>query len=782
MTPTGFDVHLTFLSDWHVGTGAGRVGAIDACVHRDHDHLPFVPAKTLTGVWRDACETVAHVLDGGPQGSWSTWVTTLFGAHENDRHSPAMLAIGPARLPDDVAAALHAHQALREALFARRPGLAIDPATGTAREHFLRLEERAATGLTLTARVEALRLRPGVPLPDEAEFLLRAGARLVDALGGKRSRGAGRVLLHVGPPPSAAQGQDHPDPRLLQLLDQQAMLNSPGKPPTLYQPTTDLAWGRTDQRRQIAHRITLRVRTPVVVPDRLRGNLLTTHDRILGTGLLPAILERIPERLDLNDIRVTDAVPAFLVNGRYVPAHPAPLVWHRPDKGEGPVMLNIARRAASPSKKAKPTRDRIVRLDDGRWTTLRPGITDRTHAVIDDEKRRPVESAGGGLFTFEGIPAGTTLVTDVVLPDGVDPGLATRDRLRLGRSRKDDFGQVEVLSVEVMPEPAPGPDTASGGVLTVWCLSDVLLRSPSLAPDPTPEGLAAALGAALGTTLAVVRAPEGDDRRPTLAAAARREGFAVRWGRPRPSQVALAAGSVVTLAVTGPPVSAQALARVEHQGVGARLAEGFGQVRFNLPDLDQPYLHLVTDPPPGDDNARENASAAIPAMLHGVLHAAWRTVIRRKVEELAAGRDLLDLLLPEAPPPWTGPRTSRPTASQLGQLRAQLERDPEQVRAWFAGLRASTNRSRSWSDHAIDAAECLLLGQVPQQRRKVAAKVAGVWEHLGLQTPQELRAAGLPPESDDLHRELVAEARTHLLVAMHRQLRVSPAPTPEATR
>ena len=31
--------------------------------YRDADGLPFVPAKTLRGIWRDACERVAYGLD-----------------------------------------------------------------------------------------------------------------------------------------------------------------------------------------------------------------------------------------------------------------------------------------------------------------------------------------------------------------------------------------------------------------------------------------------------------------------------------------------------------------------------------------------------------------------------------------------------------------------------------------------------------------------------------------------------------------------------------------------
>jgi CRISPR/Cas system CMR subunit Cmr4 (Cas7 group RAMP superfamily) len=58
-----FTLRLEMLSDWHVGAGFGRPGNIDSLVQRDADDLPFVPAKTLTGIWRDALERLAYALD-----------------------------------------------------------------------------------------------------------------------------------------------------------------------------------------------------------------------------------------------------------------------------------------------------------------------------------------------------------------------------------------------------------------------------------------------------------------------------------------------------------------------------------------------------------------------------------------------------------------------------------------------------------------------------------------------------------------------------------------------
>ena len=55
-------LRLEFLSDWHVGSGTGRPGNVDRLVTRDASGLPYVPAKTLTGIWRDAC--VERIWEG----------------------------------------------------------------------------------------------------------------------------------------------------------------------------------------------------------------------------------------------------------------------------------------------------------------------------------------------------------------------------------------------------------------------------------------------------------------------------------------------------------------------------------------------------------------------------------------------------------------------------------------------------------------------------------------------------------------------------------------------
>src|SRR5919109_2985460 len=157
-----YQLTLTFSSDWHVGLGAGRHGEADRLVIRDADELPFVPAKTLTGIWRDGCERVAWGLDHGRRGIWSQWVDALFGTQpaeearqEHHDHLPqaAHLSVRPACFPELLRALLHRreYRLYQEAVTFIKPGVKIDEHTGQAKEEHLRFEEVVRGGCSLTA-------------------------------------------------------------------------------------------------------------------------------------------------------------------------------------------------------------------------------------------------------------------------------------------------------------------------------------------------------------------------------------------------------------------------------------------------------------------------------------------------------------------------------------------------------------------------------------------------------------------------------------------------------
>jgi CRISPR-associated protein Csx10 len=787
--PARFTITLRFLSDWHVGTGQGRLGSVDAEVRRDGDGLPFVPAKTLVGVLRDACETVADVLDHDARtpGAWSQWVTWLFGsqparagdptAADGRPPAPAALRVTPARAPEELRAAVRGRPALAQAAVVLRPGVAVCELTGTVKDGLLRLEERAIRGSELRADVSIgveSDGSAGDPVPVPAEILLRAGARMVESVGGKRNRGSGRVavLLPDVTQDLADHRADPADARLAALLADTAVLDDPEGPPSRPSTQDGRSPARLSSDGWRTRRVVLEVLTPVVAADGVHGNVISSRDAIPGTAMLGALLSRVERAggVGLGDVRVGDAVPAVghaVALAGAVPAWPAPLVWARSDKGTGEEVFNDAVAAAPPEARAKPMRGRVAPTGE-RWASVTTGFAISTHAVIDDQARRPTKT-GGGVFTYLGIAPGTRLVTDVVLPRDAQLRLESGDLLRFGRSRKDDFGMVKVCEVIDVPgktQPAAGKTQPAAGrlvdVLRVWCLSDVLLRDDRLAPDPSPGALAATLTEALragtGDPLALTVVSPDDDRlptgpRPTAVAVDRREGFGVAWARPRGSQVGLKGGSVVTLRVTGGRPGPDALARLELLGVGERTAEGFGRVRFDPPALTEAQPELAgrepADRTTGPPDTRDAWSKDAP---HPFEVNAWRQAIRDRAAAKA--------LKPGEVIPGIG--KDKPGKAQLGALRAQLERlalpgGEGLVEHWLKSTAAVNGRQKKWGKRALSDLTDLFTDHDV------------VWQRLGLGGDQAHLVLA-PGREDRLRKRLKIEAVTVLLTEVLRQV------------
>lgn len=68
---------LTFLSDWHVGSGLSGGAEADAIVLKDKNNLPYIPGKTIKGLVRDA---IADMKDAG---QINIELESIFGSEGN---------------------------------------------------------------------------------------------------------------------------------------------------------------------------------------------------------------------------------------------------------------------------------------------------------------------------------------------------------------------------------------------------------------------------------------------------------------------------------------------------------------------------------------------------------------------------------------------------------------------------------------------------------------------------------------------------------------------------
>jgi len=619
LLPRSFTVRLDMLSDWHVGSGTGRPGSVDRLIARDSNGLPYIPAKTLTGIWRDALERLTTALDDGEaEGQWAAWTDVLFGSQpalargaHTEAPRPAALEISPAQLLEGLRMRLVGQErtVLRQALTFVKPGVAIDSQRGQARPEYLRFEEMARIGTVLEAACIL-----GLPEHNDqqaaASALLLASAQLIEHLGGKRRRGAGRCRLAIlGHQASEALQwlQSHAQPPALPAKAQRQLAGSGGPATAAIQPSTTGAW--------LAIPISLHVQTPLAVAARTLGNVTETLDYVPGTLLLPHVT-RVLRDLGYGDCQAAVAAGMLQILPATLDLHgvrglPVPQVLFQHKMGGGfdhpGTIVNRLLEALPDQAQTKGLRVGYI----GAWGDHQLPPYDRvpqvllTHNTVEDEVQRPTSDVGG-VYSREAIASGVLLRTELRLPPSVDKALQEHhptwwEQLngpcRLGLSRKDDYGLVQ-LTVQGPPRPPQSLastlllDLERTQRLTVWHLSDVLLRDYALRPAVASDCLRDALEARLNVKLKAVE-PAAQYLRELLQVH-RIESWHTRWGQPRPSLVAIAAGSCALFDIDEPLDQAQRsevearLREIEATGIGERRGEGYGQLCFNATLLTSP--------------------------------------------------------------------------------------------------------------------------------------------------------------------------------------------------
>jgi Uncharacterized protein predicted to be involved in DNA repair (RAMP superfamily) len=772
--PESFRATLSMESDWHVGVGAGRPGDVDRLVARDADNLPYVPAKTLTGIWRDAMEKLAFALDEGKdEGKWAKWVDVIFGSQpalstgiQTLPPRPASLMIGPARLSQPLRALFAGDNSklFRSALTFIKPGVSIDPLSGQAQPNHLRFEEMTRAGTKLYADC-AITLGDTKDHRATVTALLVASAKLIERLGGKRRRGAGRCVLQI----------ENVDEEL--ALKWLRDTNTPPEPPRFFYKNNSLEdvpqaelnqSGPTDD--WVSIPITLKLQAPISIAARTIGNVTETLDYVPGTYLLPhvtRVLEKDFKEADM-DFRAAvvagevQVLPATIdVNGAR--GLPIPYVLsHRkvdggfsrkrtilnrflesqcdlPHDGDPPQIKDfrkgyIGKHSFSADYEEPPDPKSIGgRLPHSK--TVSKILT--THSIVQDEAQRPSEEVVG-VYSREAIDASTVLRTELRLCSHIADRLSKRRArwwkqiegpCRIGVSRKDDYGAatVETADSPIPLNHLPQLDLDNSNRLTVWLVSDVLLRGNTLRPEVSISTLKSELETKLSVKLTEATPEEG--LLSSRLRANRIESWHVGWGLPRPSLVALAAGSCAVFEVIEGSLNLAALRTLEASGIGERRGEGYGQVCFNLPLLTNKINNWEM---PDEQDKTENIESEKQDLTdfqfklslseeemnyaQRVEVAAWRDVLHRVVLGIAADADKRkEILGIELSTNRQGQIESKPPMSQLAGLRSalrHLKNDSDAgkrlVIDWLLRLMTTKNRAEKWPEGAFMAIESLI--------------------------------------------------------------------------
>jgi len=719
-------ITIEMLTDWHIGSGTGRSGNIDRLVKRDYEQFPFIPAKTLTGIWRDACEKVALGLDeGDSNGIWHKWVNYLFGDQPalesrkgNISENPpqgAILSVRPAHLPISLKNALRSKPLLKAALTFIKPGVAIDPYSGCAKSDFLRFEEMVRSGTKLTAiyTLEGLRNSDDYKT---AQALLAAGASIVERLGAKRRRGSGRCKITVGYQLEDAITwiENHRHPEL------------PNNSPLESKPLVSIGnWHRIQ--------LILEAKTPLLIHHKTVGNVVETLDYIPGTFLLSILSNKlkklgidIGEAIAQENIIVTNATPEIAQKaGRPIPLC---LFYKKSEKDKKDKLAeNRLKKAAESGSQFKGYRTGYVShgIDSVVLGTVAKCV--ETHNTVNDEVQRPNEDVGG-VYSYEVIAPGTRFRAELRLRENLvdiiqdsDWELLAGDH-QIGRTKKDDYGLISFKIDHATPldhETLANSVSLNNQELTVWLLSDVLIRNKQLRPTADIDDFAEVLGEKLGVNLKI-RSEElkSNEIMHFMARQNRTDSWQTRWGLPRPSLVGLSAGTCIILQADK-SLDAKVLSDLEMSGIGERKAEGYGQICFNDPILNEEKI-TIHKQSQTNDNLKEvppliNKQDEIFNYARIIEKEAWREAIRKASLLLSDTRDsrqeVMGLVITGEP--GILKIESHPSMSQLGNLRSALKRlqqGTDETRDatinWLETL--TSQRGNKWPDGSLEKIKGLI--------------------------------------------------------------------------
>ena len=225
-----FYLQFVLKSDAAFGRGDGVAGAIDNEVQHDDLGCPFLNGKEIKGILAQECAGVLAGLPEEKRSHWKKSAKRLFGQAGSSEEDSAWMAIGDARLPEDLTAALRwdrdkvlekARQAnpeqfevqkqelmnefrtqVLESITTVRQQTAMDEETGVAKDHSLRVTRMIIRETPFAARLDYCPLggyTPGELAKFESDdlALLAACVAAFRRAGAGRNRGHGRLVAEL---------------------------------------------------------------------------------------------------------------------------------------------------------------------------------------------------------------------------------------------------------------------------------------------------------------------------------------------------------------------------------------------------------------------------------------------------------------------------------------------------------------------------------------------------------------------------------------------------------
>jgi CRISPR/Cas system CSM-associated protein Csm3 (group 7 of RAMP superfamily) len=179
---------ITFLSDWHVGSGLGSGADADSVVIKDSANLPYLPGKTIKGLLKDALLDIQEVQSAMIP---KDFIDKNFGCEIKEegikvtKTEPGTLFFSNAELAKEEKE--EAIGDLSRYLYRNMASTTINE-SGVAKDGSLRTIE-VCIPLTIEGYIEGVE-KDAIPVLEKAFKMLRH-------LGSNRNRGLGRCIINI---------------------------------------------------------------------------------------------------------------------------------------------------------------------------------------------------------------------------------------------------------------------------------------------------------------------------------------------------------------------------------------------------------------------------------------------------------------------------------------------------------------------------------------------------------------------------------------------------------
>lgn len=269
-------------------------------------------------------------------------------------------------------------------------------------------------------------------------------------------------------------------------------------------------------------------------------------------------------------------------------ALPTPLSWQR-RKGEEMTIYDLAvdtpdaediqlQSIPKPFCLTEEDEDFAYLLQPSRRLSVHTARTRRFGRAMPENKTDPNRGdTTGAVYRYDALEEQQQFLSYILCQDQDENtlrDLTQNTEILIGGSRSSGYGRAQLEYIECYPAESwrevGAPLQNASPTLTVTLLSDVLIRNEYGQHVACPHAFTKVLSALLGVSLRLEQA---------FIRSVYVGGFNRKWGLPLPQAAALRMGSV--LVYQPADIDLQHLRKIELQGVGERIAEGFGRVVFN---------------------------------------------------------------------------------------------------------------------------------------------------------------------------------------------------------